>query len=350
MAGDATQRPGQQAALNEFLVEMSAPVSTDETCVTGHVLSGAFFSGGSVAVVTPRGIPLLAPIVRLGVQDAPVNVVRPGPLATMILRVEAEYIAPGARLTSSDTDAALQETMVVMGGGGQAAAAVATEADDTVLRQAERLIAERSFVAAKEMLDDFLIGAPESGEAHRLLARLHMEANYELQDNKLALEHGRKAYEAGGHDDAAVLETLALALGLSGQSDYGLRYLERLYKHAASPEERAARAERVLAYRRRFRLPDSWEFFDDQGTVVFESADPAQILTAIRKKSISAEALCRRNRVGKIASLEQSLAPAFPEIAAELEHGNRLFDPGFLILVSVLLLVLLVEIIWVIMT
>ena len=87
-AASATTPPAATtpSATNEFFVESVNPVSDEETCVTGHVLRGAFFTGSMVSITTPDGLPLLAPVTRLATQNTPINVTGSGTMTASWLK------------------------------------------------------------------------------------------------------------------------------------------------------------------------------------------------------------------------------------------------------------------------
>ena len=61
------------------------------------------------------------------------------------------------------------------------------------------------------------------------MRRVYLFGGQDVRDEAKALEHVKRAYEAGGTNDDAVLETLPQALGANGEADHGLRLLERLH-------------------------------------------------------------------------------------------------------------------------
>ena len=313
-------------AQNEFFVEAVNPGSAAETCVMGHVTRGAFYSGSTVSVMTSDGLPLLAPIVRITAQETPLNVVREGPLITMILRIEPQYISLGAKITSNDSGAAYAPTMIVdTSSGAGKTGTVFPSAFDPRLQEALRLVDQRSFGPAKEILDAYMKNAPENYESHRLLARVFLEADHELQNNVMGLAHIMRAYEMGGHESPAVLEILAYALGANGRSEHGLRHLERLYDMAMDTDVKENYVKRINAYRARHRIPDVWQFLDGFGAVILESNDIEQIRKAIEKKNIPEDAMCRKNKVGRLAPVKESIALEQPEITALFKPPPQAF-------------------------
>ena len=317
-------------AENEFLVDTVTPVSAGETCVTGHVLKGVFYKGATVSVLTPSGVPLLAPIERIGTRDAPLNIVREGTVTTMILKIEAQHIALGAKLTSTTSGDSYAKTMLVETDRGAAqtpkSAAVAPPKS---LQEAQRLVMQRKFPEAKEALTGLLSSDPNDYHTHQLLARTYLEAGPDLRDPKLSLEHVMRAYECGGHDDPTVLDVLAHAMGANGQEAHGLRHLERLFDIAQTIREKDACAKRINEYRARYNLPDVWQFVDGFGEVVFDSSDLDQIRRAIEGNSIPDSAMCRKNKTGKLMPMEDTIAKLDPAIAALFKKKGGLFASIF---------------------
>ena len=290
-------------AENEFFVESVSPVSTEETCVMGHVANGAFFTGSMVSVITSEGLPLLAPIVRLGTQYAPLNVIRKGPLATMFLQIESQHVAVGAKIFSSDSGAAQAPTMIVLPGAASAKPVPSPSSPELV--EARRLIDQRAFNDARKMLEAALAKSPNDFEAHRLRARLALEADQELYDPKLAMQHIAKSYEIAGHGHPEVIEVLAQTLGANGQCEHGLRHLERLFEMASDMEKKDAYAKRITAYRARYQIPDVWQFIDSLGTVILESSDPEKIKKAIANRNIPENAKFRKNKVSALIPVKE---------------------------------------------
>jgi len=236
----------------------------------------------------------------------------------IVLRVEPHYVAPGARLVADASDDAYAETMVVPDEGEDTAGpglAMQVGVMNPALREAEQLVNERRFEPAKEMLEVYVARNPHDGGAYHLLGRVHLEADDELQDAAVALEHVQKAYELGGDRDPAVLETLAKALGMTGRPEHGLRYLERLYALATTEDAKEAWAQRIEFYRKRFRLGTVWEFINSWGDVILESGDGEEIAKAIANGSVPKDAQVRRNKTGQLRSIEEALVPVFPQVA-----------------------------------
>ncbi len=296
-------------SVNMFHVDSVFPLSSEETTVTGHVAKGAFRPGESVSLISGSGIPLLAPISRIGSAETPINIVREGQKTSMLLRLEPHHLAPGSVLTGTGNDEAYAATMIVEGGKGTQAART-----DPELQQIEQQVNARKFQEAFDALQARLAKGAGNATAHRLFARVHLEAEHELNDKKKALEHIKKAYEWGGAGDSAVLETLAQALGANGEIEHGLRFLERLHALASEGDTARYYSERIASYRKRFRVPDLWEFFDGFGDVVFQASKLDEIKKAIANGSIPKNANCRRNKTGDMKSMTEYVGKLHPEV------------------------------------
>ena len=320
---------------NVMIIESAFPVSTDQTTVTGHVKSGVFRTGDMVTLVSPEGMPLTAPIVRLGTAETPVNLVRAGHKAVMLLQVEPHHVVPGSSVTSLAQEAAYAATMVVStdGQGGGAAEDV-----DAELFEVEKLVKHRQYDEAEAALEAYLRNKGESGTAYRILARIHLEPSSPRCNPKQAVQYSRKAFELGGADNPAVVHTLADALAADGEADQGLRFLERLYTVTTAFEARMALAQRIHDYRAQHGLGHVWEFADSYGEVIFEAADPKEILKALTKDTVPRDAKCRRDHIGEWRDIETALAPDYPDIAALYKpapsRGNLVFVVLVIILVA----------------
>ena len=301
-------------AINEFLVEAVFPQDNQETVVTGFMRKGAFHKGESLSLISAQGIPLLAPIARIGSAETPVNIVREGQKIALSLKVEPHHVSPGSRLTTRSNGDAFGSTVIVT----EASSLSATDREvksQSDLERAQALLDIRAFHEAKDLLKPFLYSHPESAAGHRLMARLFLEAEGDLADRRKALEHVKKAFEYSGGNDAAVQETLAQALGANDEPKHGLRYLERLYESALTSDGKARYAERIGSYRRRYEMADHWEFLDQFGAVVFESSDVHEIVKAFKNGVIDKEGDCRKNRVGEILSIRETLGHEEPAVA-----------------------------------
>lgn len=307
-----------EEAANIFAIDSVFPTSMDETTVTGRVVEGAFYTGDSVSLVSPSGLPLLAPIIRIGTAETPLKMVREGQQAVMVLKVEPHHVVPGSRATSSSSSDSHKETVVVSGDSNSPGVQeVKTKAElDSELKEVEGMIAERRVREAHQKLTDYLAAQPSSCDAHRLLARVYLENNRELRDKKKALQYAKRAFELGGAEDPGVLEVLANALGANGEAQHGLRFLERLHALANEGEPRDVMAKRIQNFRVKHKLGDVWEFLDGLGNIIFESSNIEDIRKALENGSMAKNVQCRKNKIGGWQPIEQSLAVAHEPIAA----------------------------------
>ncbi|MBI1319415.1 MAG: hypothetical protein GC168_10785 [Candidatus Hydrogenedens sp.] len=305
--------PARTAAQqNVFAVESTFPVSTTEATVTGHVESGLFHTGDTVTITTDSGKPVLAPIRRIGTADAPLKLVREGQKAVLLLEVEPHYVRTGGKLISQAQEDAYAKTMMVDTAGGAPKPAEEAGGD---LMKIEREIKAGRYDEALEALEPYLVVNDNSKAAHRLMARVYLDSS-DHRDTAKALKHIQRAYELGGANDPAVIDTLAAAMGENGEGDHGLRFLERQAENVTDPTARAAIANRVLEYRQRYKLGHVWEFSDSYGDVVFETKDLAEAAAALKRNTIPRDGKVRRDRVGEWRDIETALAGQSAEIAA----------------------------------
>jgi tetratricopeptide (TPR) repeat protein len=306
---------------NILIIESVIPVSTDETSVTGHVKRGVFHPGDTVTIVSPDGMPLLAPVMRIGTQDTPLKLVREGQKAVMLLQAEPNHVSPGSIATCDQSGDAYAQTMVVSTDTPSAP----EEDHPSDLNQAEKLLRRGMHTEAEKYLQSWIAGHGGSAMAHRLLAQCYLEDDSAVRDTAKALEHARKAFESGGANGAAVINTLAHAMAENGEAGQGLRFLERLYSGDLPAEARMAVARRIVDYRNEYDLGHVWEFADSYGEVLFESGDPREIVKAITSKTVPLDARCRKDHVGEWRAIEPALGPDHPEIAALYQKGKKGF-------------------------
>lgn len=301
------------ASENVLIVESTFPVSTTEATVTGHMESGLFHTGDMVTITSEAGMPLLAPIRRIGTADAPLKLVRAGQRTVLLLEVEPHHIRPGGRIVSRVAEDAYAKTMVV---GANSEAEVAQEELSPEILRVERDIKGGNFETAIEAISSYLSSHPNSRTAHRLKARIHLEGPENIRDKAKALEHVRRAYELGGAEDPAVIDTLAWAMGENGEGEHGLRFLERQAGMTTDPRASAALAKRITDFRERFNLGHLWEFSDSYGEVLFETRNLADAARALKNNTVPRTGKVRQDRVGEWREIEQALASDHPEIAA----------------------------------
>lgn len=330
-------------ASNVLVIESVFPVSTDQTTVTGHVQSGIFRAGDTLTIVTPDGMPLLAPIERIGTAETPLNLVRAGQRAVMLLRVEPHHVVPGSSATSVGQEESYAKTMVVSSErSGAGPANVAPE-----LVEAERLVKRGKHEEARNALEAYVGRDSGSCFAYRLLARVYLDAAPPLHDARRSLDSIRKAYELGGAQDPVVIDTLAEALAANGEAEQGLRFLERLYEGDLAVEARMALAQRIHDYRAQHELGHVWQFADNYGEVLLESSDPKEIVKAVTRGMVPKDGKCRRDRIGEWRTIETALGAEFPEIAALYKPAAPVNRALLFVVAGVIVVLIALALIWV---
>jgi len=304
---------GAGASKNVLVVESTFPVSTTEATVTGHVESGVFHTGDTLTVTTDSGMPILAPIKRIGTADSPLKLVREGQKAVLLLEVEPHHIRTGGKLVSQAQEDAYAKTMVVGSSSGDTAAAPEELSSDVL--KIERDIKSGKHAEAHAALEAYLAENPESRAAHRVMARLYLDSP-DHRDTGKALEYVQRAYELGGANDSAVVDTLARAMGENGEGEHGVRFMERQAEHLTDPTARAALVSRVNEYRNEYDLGHVWEFSDTYGDVVFETKNLSEAARALKTNKIPRDGKVRRDKVGDWRDIETALAGQNSEIAA----------------------------------
>lgn len=304
--------PPAAAGENVLLIESTFPVSTSEATVTGHVSSGVFHLGDMVTVTTEAGMPLLAPIKRIGTADAPLKLVREGQKAVMLLEVEPHHIRPGGRIVSRAAEDAYAKTMVV---SAKAEESGPEELSPEILR-VERDIKAGNYESAAGAIEAYLALHPQSKTGYRLKAKVLLEGPEGVRNVATALDCVRRAYELGGAEDPAVIDTLAWAMAENGEGEHGLRFLERQAGLTNDPRAAAAIAKRITEFRERFNMGHVWEFSDTYGDVVFETRDLGEAARAMKNNTIPRNGKVRRDRVGEWRDIEQALSPEHPDIRA----------------------------------
>lgn len=333
--------PAEPQADNLLLVESSFAASTSETTVTGHVRKGAFRVGDQVAVPGPDGNASAAAILRIGPAEMPVQLVRAGQQAVMLLGIEPQFVVNGSYLSSNTKETAYAATMVVS--ESKPVSEEALPADLAAqLAEAEKRLRQKQFAAARQLLEGLLGMHPNSGALHRLLSRAHIEGEAADRDPAKALEHAKRAYELGGDGDPAVVGALAEAEAATGNAAQGLRFLERLFTVTKEPQARAAQAVRLTEFRERHGLGHVWEFSDQYGAVVFETTALADAAKAIAKGTVPKDGKVRKDRISDWRPIEQALADQSPEIAAIYRGAPAGGNNTTVLLVAGVVLVILV--------
>jgi tetratricopeptide (TPR) repeat protein len=300
---------------NILVIESAFPKSLDETTITGHIKSGTFRTGDSLTIVTSEGMPIVAPIARIGTAETPLKMARAGQKVIMLLQVEPNYVVPGSSATSISQEESYAETMVAGSGNDSAPPSTASELDGGLLG-VDRQIRGGDHAGALEKLQAHIAAEPESCAAHRLLAKAYLEGGETVRDAAKALEHVRKAYELGGADDPVVVDLLAQAMAENGEAKHGLRFLERLYTGTNEFAAKGALGQRIIDFRTRYELGHSWEFSDTYGDVIFESGDIQEIVRAIKSNTVPKTSLCKKDRIGEWRKVEEAIAREHEAIGA----------------------------------
>lgn len=314
-----TAAPGIPEGASAFAIEAVYPVSTDQTSVVGHVQAGAIHQGDNLTITTPDGMPTMAPVIRIGSADTPLNLIRAGQQGTLLLGIEPSLVAPGTTAVSGISEEAYAETMMVDTSGPDQQEETPIDAE---LARLERLIHKGGFEDAVPALRDVLMRNPQNGPAHRLLAMIHLESP-DHRDTKQALAAIRKAYELGGSENPAVITLLARALAENGEAEQGLRFMERLYNGNLPPEARMALANRIAEFREQFQLGHEWELANEYGDVVFTAHHLDEVAKVLENGTVSKDAKCRRDHIGDWRPIETALAAEHPGIAAIYQQKTK---------------------------
>jgi tetratricopeptide (TPR) repeat protein len=338
------QRPAspEPASDNVLLVESSFAVTTSETTVTGHVRKGAFRVGDLVSVPGPDGNASAASILRIGPAEMPMQMVRAGQSTVLLLSIEPQLVVNGSYISSNTKETAYAATMVV---SNEKPATEEVLSEDLALQvaEAEKRLRQKQFGAARQLLEGLLAAHGNSGAVHRLLSRAHIEGEGAERNPAKALEHAKRAYELGGDDDPAVVGALAEAEAATGNAAQGLRFLERLFTVTKEPQARAAQAVRLTEFRERHGLGHVWEFSDQYGAVIFETAALADAAKALAKGTVPKDGKVRKDRISDWRPIEQALADQSPEIAAVYRGGGAAANnTAVLIVVGIVLVAAIV--------
>ncbi len=325
---------------NVLTVQGVYPVSTDQCTVMAHVRSGVFHVNDELVIVAPGNRRSTAPILRIGTAETPINLVRAGQITTMLLKVEPDQIAVGMSLSAAASDEICAATMAA---DHESRPKPATTLEMTPeLIAIERMMQRGEYGDAERLLNVYTLQHRGQYSAHRLLARLYLDAPPPLGNEKLAAEQINKAYEKGGAGDLAVIRVLAEVRGRNGDAGKGLAFLERLDTPDLEPEARSALAQWIFDYRDRFNLGHVWQFADSYGEIIFEAADHEAAIRAFSTGAVPPSAVCRRDRMGDWKPVADALAYEAPEIAKflgiELQQRPSFF---FFTLVALLITAIL---------
>ncbi len=332
--GEAASEPQEEE--NIFEVQSVYPVSADECSVVGRVTKGVFHVNAIAQLTGTSGVQISAPISRIGSADTPLLLAREGRRTVLVLRIEPDQISAGT-LISCEPRKAKSDTV-----------AIPLPGKTTILERpvqlapVERLMKQGDYEKAETLLEVYIARHPDDIVAQRMLAQLYLDSDPIQRDPEKALKLIRGVYRAGGAEDPAVTNILARAQAETGDPEMGLRFMERLYAATQDVEAKQAVAQRIHEFRRKYELGDLWEFMDSHGDVAFEASESQEIIRALKSGAIPPDAECRRNRVGGFEPMESALAPAFPEVAAFFKKQQSQWNPGFLVLILLLLIGILI--------
>ncbi len=329
---------------NVLTIESAFPKSNDETTITGHIKRGTFRPGDSLTIVTPDGMPIVAPIMRIGTAETPLKIVREGQKAIMSLQVESHHVVPGSSASAVSHEESYAETMVVGVNDDSGPASTASMMDGALL-EIDRQIRSKDYAGALARIQAHLTENPQSCAGHRLIAKVYLEGGPEVQDHAKALEHVRKAYELGGAEDPIVVDLLAHAMAANGEAEHGLRFLERLYAGTREFEAKGALGQRIVDFRGRHELGHSWEFSDSYGDVIFESGDIMEITRAIKSGTVPKSSLCKKDHVGEWRKVEDTIALEHPTIGALFETSKASGGKSMVIYAIIALLAITIAIV-----
>lgn len=328
---------------NELTIQAVYPVSTEQCSVHVYVRAGVFHTGDELSMAASDGRPMTAPILRIGPAETPVNLVRAGQNTMMLLQADPTTVGHGVTATCKQNEEAYGATMVVSADGERGAPRTGVMTPE--LLAIERIIRKGELAEAERMLNAHVVQHPGNYTAHRMLAQIYLDAEPPLGELSRASTQIRKAYEMGGAEDPAVIHLLAEISGRGGETAQGLRFLERLYAATDDHNARQALAQRIYDYRARFDMGHLWQFADDYGEVIFETADPAEVVKVLSRETVPLDAKCRRDRVGDWQTIPQLIAPEMPEVAALCGFSPPAKYNPLSVLVLILLLAVLAALI-----
>lgn len=337
----AVSNPAQAADSDQNLltVQNVYPASTEECQMQVTVRSGVFHTGDDLTIVSPNGTRSTAPIVRIGTAEVPLNLVRAGQTAFMVVSVDPMMVAPGATATCEAREEVYGATMVVS--SAKPGAVEGTSAMTPELLSLERMVRKGEHADAERLLNIHALQHPEHYAANRILAQVYLDAPPPLGNLQRAISQIRSAYAKGGAEDPSVIHLLAEILGRNKEAAQGLRFLERLYGSTQDIAARQALADRIHTYRDSFGLGHAWQFSDEFGEVVFETEDRAEAEKAVAKAALPAGAKCRTDNVGEWQPVDRVFAV---NTAAGAADAAPKYNP-WSILVLVLLLAVLAAVI-----
>lgn len=318
-----------------FTVQKVYPVNTHESSVTGIVKKGVFHVNDVAKVISRSGVPVPAPIMRIGPADTPLLLAREGQQAMLLLRVASDKINNGAYIVCTTRSADNRATMVAK--PDDTGQICSMECPDE-LAPIKKMIRRGAYYDAEKALKAYIEQHPATMFAKRMLAQVYLEDTSPLRDPAKALPLIQQVYEAGGASDLTVTNMLVKAQAKSGKPDIGLHFLERLYASQKEMEAKRGLAQRIHDFRMEYELGDLWEFADSYGDIIFKSTNPEEVVRAIAKGIVPLECTCRLNAIGEFAPIETTLAPLYPEVAALFTPKTQQWNSAFLALLILLIL------------
>lgn len=327
---------------NVFIVQAVYPVSTEECSVVGTIKKGVFHVDDIANVVGPSGVLLPAPILRIGPADTPLLLAREGQHIMFLLHIGPEQVNPSTSIICETHLDAHAATIMVRPS--------ASNPDNILERPAAlapvaRMIKQKDYGKAERLLNAYAEQHPTNMATKQMLAQVYLAEDSPVRDPSKALYLIQIVYQAGGAEDPVVNTLLAHAQAENGDTQTGLRFMERLYASVEDDRAKQALAQRIHDFRSKYNLGDLWEFADSYDEVIFKANNPAEVVRAIANGSVPLEATCRHNSIGDFTPIETTLSPLFPEVAALFKPAKRQWDPVFLVLLFLLLLGLLLAIV-----
>jgi tetratricopeptide (TPR) repeat protein len=210
-----------------------------------------------------------------------------------------------------------------------AALPVLAEEEPDVLETARELWTKDKPDEAIAELEKYLQQVPDSHAAHLLLAQIYVGQEKPAKgvaakvQNKLklpqrekkspkanqqagkALLHASRARDLGGENDPETIRVLADALMHNKRKEEALTLIEDSI--ARNPKELSAWEEQIAQFRKRWALGTVWQFFNAAGKLLYESQDVEAIRQRLVRGEIPIRAKCRKNRVGALKSITESI-------------------------------------------
>jgi ribosomal protein L22 len=292
-----------EEAGNQFKIDTVQAVASDESMVTGTVVTGLLRKGSWIAFATDDGTPITGQICRIGDVKAPLNQLREGDSSTLVLGVEEKHLKPGMVVTTQE-EGTFAPTMIVTEMAPAARGDLEVRPKELV--DIEIQINQRRYREALEALEKYHAGQKMVFIVQQLTARIHLESEpVDVEhDTKKALQLIRDAYDGFGKSDADVLETMARALGENGEPISGLRYLDRLFAYAMDLDSREYYQTKIIAHRRRYNIRDKWEVLDATGDVIFSTERESELVENNDEDPYPNGCQVRKNRIGELVDID----------------------------------------------